>query len=300
MNCSTSQWYQPPLPDNFTSSDVDCNDDAWASSTGCATEYCDSLTDAENQAAVIMSIPYIISAILSPPLGFAVDVYGWRAIIAAIAPAILIIVHLMIGYTDVNIVIPLIGQGLAYTGFVSVLWPAVPLVVEERISGVAFGVVTSAQNLACAVVPLLIASIYSDSNDKYIPNVELLFVAFASVGFVVGLYMNYYDINHGSVLNRSAAEAEAAEAAELEKNSVFSPLIDPVSNENGKPPGIVVNQEGFSRRSSRSSRDSQGGRKISQSRSRNASKDGHSLSFTTHGEMMRGGAYRHPSFSEEQ
>lgn len=58
-----------------------------------------------------MSIPYIISAILSPPLGFAVDIYGMRAIIAAVAPGILIIVHLLLGYTDVNVIIPLIGQG---------------------------------------------------------------------------------------------------------------------------------------------------------------------------------------------
>ena len=38
-------------------------------------------------------------------------------------------------------------QGLAYTGYASVLWPAVPLVVEERIVGLAFGIVTSMLNL---------------------------------------------------------------------------------------------------------------------------------------------------------
>ena len=38
-------------------------------------------------------------------------------------------------------------QGLAYTGYASVLWPAVPLVVEERMVGLAFGIVTSMLNL---------------------------------------------------------------------------------------------------------------------------------------------------------
>ena len=56
----------------------------------------------------------------------------------------------------------------------------------------------------CAVIPLLIAAIYSDSGDHYIPNVEILFVCLASVGFCVGLYMNYYDLHHDSILNRGA------------------------------------------------------------------------------------------------
>ena len=38
-------------------------------------------------------------------------------------------------------------QGLAYTGYASVLWPAVPLVVEERMVGLAFGIVMSTLNL---------------------------------------------------------------------------------------------------------------------------------------------------------
>lgn len=208
--CSSSKHYQPPLPttaivdgvtyDPLNASDIDCNDDNWKNN--CATSlYCSRLTDAESEASVIMSIPYIISACLSPPLGFAVDIYGLRAFIAAVAPMILIIVHSCLALTKSNPVGPLVGQGLAYTGFVSVLWPAIPLVVQERETGLAFGVVTSVQNLACALVPLLAAAIYSDSNDKYIPNVELLFVALASIGFMVGLYMNYYDWNHDHVLN---------------------------------------------------------------------------------------------------
>ena len=56
----------------------------------------------------------------------------------------------------------------------------------------------------CAVIPLIIAAIYSDSDDHYIPNVEILFVCLASVGFCVGLYMNYYDVHHDSILNRGA------------------------------------------------------------------------------------------------
>lgn len=312
INCPSSKWYQPPLPSMYTASDIDCGDDFWSASGGCAEEYCSRLTDAESEASVIMSIPYIISAALSPPLGFAVDVYGMRAIIAAIAPAILIAVHLMLAYSDVNVVIPLIGQGLAYTGFVSVLWPAVPLVVEERVSGLAFGIVTSGQNLACALVPLVIAGIYSDSGDKYIPNVELMFVAFAGIGFIVGLYMNYYDMNHGHVLNRTAAAAEKALKEEAEsglmssRSSVYQTVAtaDPEATDSISPlaSGAKEHSRGHEswahRRSEEGrvrSRSSSGDRHsytggLHNRRSR-ASKDGHAMSFTIHEEMLRGGAY---------
>jgi len=148
-------------------------------------------------------IPYIISAILSPPLGYMIDLYGMRAVISAIAPMVLIIVHLFLGLTTVSPIGPLIGQGLAYTGFISVLWPSVPLVVEKRSVGLAFGIVTSMENLGDTVLPLVVAAIYSYSDNKYIPNVEFLFASLGVLGFLVGLYMNYYDFGHHSVLNRA-------------------------------------------------------------------------------------------------
>ncbi len=57
---------------------------------------------------------------------------------------------------------------LAYTGFVSVLWPSVPLVVVPRMTGLGFGIVTSMQNLGTAILPLIVAAIYTDSGDLYI------------------------------------------------------------------------------------------------------------------------------------
>jgi MFS family permease len=179
-------YYQPPLPVGtestpfvfhcngeteiyttaLTMGDIDCSDSCWADN--CTVAYCSALTKGESKASVIMSIPYIISAVLSPFVGLAVDLYGFRAVIAALAPAMIVVVHLLLGYSKVDPVGPLVGQGLAYTGFASVLWPAVPLVVDDSLVGLAFGVVTSLQNLSCAIIPLIVASIYTDSGDKYV------------------------------------------------------------------------------------------------------------------------------------
>ena len=62
-----------------------------------------------------MSIPYTISAVLSPFLGLLVDRFGRRAIVITFAPILLIMVHLALGYwLTLTPMVPLIGQGLAY------------------------------------------------------------------------------------------------------------------------------------------------------------------------------------------
>jgi hypothetical protein len=124
-----------------------------------------------------------------------------RAIIATIAPGILIIVHIMLGFTEVDPVGPLVGQGLAYAAFAAVIWPSIPLVVPGKFLGLAYGLCTCIQNVGLASFPLIIASIYTDSDEKYIPNVEIFFVSLACLGCFVGLYLNYYDYNNGNVFN---------------------------------------------------------------------------------------------------
>ena len=152
--CNMDQYYQPPLPSTQTGT-VDCTDvDA------CYTLYCEDYNAGVTKANQIMSIPYIISACLSPFLGGFVDRFGLRAVIATIAPAALIVVHSILGYAPtVDPIGPLVGQGLAYAGFAAVLWPSVPLVVDQRLIGLGYGVVTSIQNIGLASFPLIVAGI---------------------------------------------------------------------------------------------------------------------------------------------
>ena len=241
--CPSSDWYQPPLPEDIKingeyykelePSDIDCTDDDW--SDGCTKEFCSRQTDAQLQAGTIMSIPYIISACLSPILGGFVDKCGYRAIIATIAPAVLVAVHLLLGYTDISPVGPLVGQGLAYCGFAAVIWPSVALVVDPRLVGLAYGTAFSIQNIGLASFPLIIASIYSSSGNKYIPNVELFFAIVAGVGFLIGIYLNFYDyffldsiLNKPSVDDKDRTRSRAASISPLmnAQINIMEPAID--------------------------------------------------------------------------
>ncbi|RYG65001.1 MFS transporter, partial [archaeon] len=312
LNCPSSQWFQPPLPHNATvdgktydplhADDVDCAQDSWKD--GCTRDYCNRESKAETQVSIIMSIPYIISAVLSPPLGFAIDIYGMRAVIALLAPMLLIVVHAVLGYTRMSPVLPLVGQGLAYTGFVSVLWPAIPLVVEDRVVGLAFGIVSSMQNFACAVIPLMVASIYSDSGNTYIPNVELLFVLLAVVGTAVGVYMNYYDYFYGdNILNSPCMiDVDGNEGGDGDRKISLSSSQDPASQSSqgaaAADSSALLGAQGRFEGERAQSVD------VHQLRQQRASgsihkqyKDGYShsrrgASFTAYEEVLRGGGYR--------
>jgi MFS family permease len=90
--------------------------------------------------------------------------------------------------------------------------------VEERMTGTAFGVITSIQNIGLALFPLLIAAIYNRSGRQYIPYVELFFVACATAGTICGIFLNILDRRKGRILKSvaSARPPEECRYSELE------------------------------------------------------------------------------------
>uniref|UniRef100_A0A6U3WEK3 Lysosomal dipeptide transporter MFSD1 n=2 Tax=Ditylum brightwellii TaxID=49249 RepID=A0A6U3WEK3_9STRA len=192
--------------ESVTATDVDCGDKFW--SDACTKDYCDAQKRATEKAGRIMSIPYFISAGLSPLLGFVVDNIGNRAIIASIAPLMLTAVHIQLATRSSSPVLPLIGQGIAYSLFASVLWPSVPLVVEKKLTGTAFGVITVVQNIGLVLLPLIIAAVYNHDGNRYIPNVEYVFITCAVFGLIVGVLINVLDCRTGNRLNNPSGEPD--------------------------------------------------------------------------------------------
>ncbi|EQC31215.1 hypothetical protein SDRG_11138 [Saprolegnia diclina VS20] len=189
---------------------INCDDDAWKKGPFSAV-YCSRKSAAAAAAATPMSVPYLISAVLSPVMGYAVDRVGFRAGLALLSSVLLTVVHLLLGTTHVTYWVPLVLQGVAYCVFAAALWPSIPYVVDARLVGSAYGAITSIQNLGLALFPMLVAMVYSVEN-KYLPSVEMLFVAFGALGSVAGILLNIVDYKNGSVLNRSSAAAARSTA----------------------------------------------------------------------------------------
>jgi MFS family permease len=215
-----------------SSSDVDCTDDYW--SDDCAVEYCNRLDDSILYANTIMSIPYFMAAVMLPFLGGLVDKFGMRAFALLCVPICLLIVHSLMGYTNINPIGLLVGQGLGYTFMAATLWPSFSLIVDKRYTGLAFGIAFSMQNLGLSIIPFIIALIYTDSDDKYIPNVEVFFMSLSAACIVFSVWLNYEDWCNGSILNSPTKTETQRNAGE---GSVFSPLStdDKVTDDNTDP-----------------------------------------------------------------
>lgn len=209
LHCPSSHFYQPPLPVNITiddkyykkveASDVQCTDDVWKDD--CTEEFCDRHASGIIRANTIMSIPYFMAAVLFPVCGQLVDWYGMRAVGLTVAPMVLVLVHSLLGFSRVDPIPLMVGQGLAYSIMASSLWPAIPLVVDPNSVGLAYGTAFSMQNVGLTIIPLIMAAIYSSSGDTYIPNVEVFLIVIAGSACVVGIWLCQYDMSNGGDLN---------------------------------------------------------------------------------------------------
>ena len=194
---------------NLKPSDVDCGDPFW--SEACTANYCAKQSKATITAGRVMSIPYTISAFFSPIMGLAVDKIGGRAVISMIASIMLIAVHTMLALRTNSPVLPLVGQGCAYSLYAAVMWPSVPLTVRSNLVGTAFGSIMAIQNLGLSLFPVIIAAIHDKNGGRYLPSVEFFFVACAVIGSFTGLLLNIVDCcrsgEEKGKLNRRKAKA---------------------------------------------------------------------------------------------
>eukprot|EP00039_Didymoeca_costata_P016515 m.297845 g.297845 ORF g.297845 m.297845 type:complete len:690 (-) comp16404_c0_seq4:67-2136(-) len=193
-------------------------------------DYCDWFQKAVLKAATVVSIPYIICGALSPFLGFYIDFFGQRAIMATLAPLALLGVHLSLALTHVPPIGPMAAQGVAYSVFAAALWPSVPYVVDEAYVGTAYGMITAIQNGGLALFPIIIGTILDPCNydpptvPKHIMTVEahsdcvksldnymyseFFFAGLAGVGALMGLWLNIDDCTkRGNQLNKAHYES---------------------------------------------------------------------------------------------
>ena len=70
------------------------------------------------------------------------------------------------------------------------------------------------QNLGLATIPLAAAGIYKSSGNNYVPNVEYFFVALASIGTLIGIWLMIEDPKYGSPMNSVHMSTEPCDTTE--------------------------------------------------------------------------------------
>jgi len=117
----------------------------------------------------------------------------------------------------------LLGVGLFYATYAAIFWPCISLVVKEHMTGTAYGVVCSLQNLMLAIIPLVIGAIAKKTKQFHAGYfwTEILLAGITATGIVITTWMYFLDIKTGGVLNNPGT-SRAKSSAKRSKMSSFS------------------------------------------------------------------------------
>jgi MFS family permease len=104
----------------------------------------------------LSSMLTLFAMIATPLFGLLVDKVGKRALFMMFGSLLLIPVYLIMGYTGVNLYIPMAMMGVAFSLIPAVMWPAVAYIVNSAKLGTAYGVMTMIQNIGLFGFNLLV------------------------------------------------------------------------------------------------------------------------------------------------
>ena len=119
----------------------------------------------EKEASSYVSLYQFTSAGVSPLVGALVDVLGrfTQMQMLSVVGYMSIFVSILLTRIPPAAITPLFG--IVHALFVSALWPAVPYLVDKSLVGLAFGTMTSIQNMGLATLPLMVGAVL----DHYTP-----------------------------------------------------------------------------------------------------------------------------------
>jgi MFS family permease len=155
---------------------------------------------------------YIMAAsmIFTPLLGLLVDKIGHRGKIMIIGSLLLVPAHLLLGLTFLHPAVSFIILGISFSLVPAALWPAVPILVKEKLLGTAFGLIAWIQMIGLFVFPWLAGKIVDLSGDDY-TNMEVMFASLGFLGvlFSILLIRANKKQNHGLELPTKEAQSKA-------------------------------------------------------------------------------------------
>ncbi|NTW24013.1 MAG: major facilitator superfamily domain-containing protein 1 [Lentimicrobium sp.] len=177
--------------------------------------------DVKTAAAYFSYFP-IGAMILTPFIGYFLDIKGKGATMMIFGAVLLTVSHLIFALVPAESfgVVTAIGTivilGTAFSLVPASMWPSLPKIVEERYLGSAYGAIFWIQNIGLLAVPILIGWALTASNpgvsekiaagvegvkyDYLVP--ELIFAGFGVLAFILAFVLKAVDRKHGYGLEK--------------------------------------------------------------------------------------------------
>jgi len=144
--------------------------------------------------------------VLSPILGIAIDAIGKRIHLVNLGNLLLLIAFLLLAYTSLTPIVAVILIGIAYSLIGGALWPALPIVVDEKLFATASGISLSLSNIGMIPSYYVVGHLF----DKYHSTQNsLAFLAVISLaGLIIGIVWHFVDVKDGGPCNSVWIECE--------------------------------------------------------------------------------------------
>lgn len=172
--------------------------------------------DIKDAAAYFSYFP-IGAMVLTPFIGYFLDIKGKGASMMIYGAILLIVSHLIFAlvpdesFTVFTAIATIVILGTAFSLVPASMWPSLPKIVEDRYLGSAYGSIFWIQNIGLLAVPMLIGWALSASNPgvseqiaqgvegvKYNYTVtELIFASFGVLALVLGFVLKWVDRKYG-------------------------------------------------------------------------------------------------------
>jgi MFS family permease len=194
----------------FTALATDMFHDKWglplvsASSGSFLSQVFFNFTHMFSTAPGITSIVIAASMIFAPFAGDLVDRIGRRASLMVLGSLILIPAHLLMGITHWSPIPMMIMLGAAFVLVPAAMWPSVPLVVDEKRVGTAFGLMTAIQNIGLGLFPYLNGKL-RDLTGTYTAT-QVMFAGLGIAGLIFAFLLLRSDKRLGGVLEAGHAK----------------------------------------------------------------------------------------------
>ncbi len=152
-------------------------------------------------AGGISSIIIFASMVLAPFAGYLVDKKGKRASLMIVGSLIMIPAYLLMGFSTMYPVLPMMILGAAFVLVPAAMWPAVPLIVKKEHVGTAFGLITFIQNIGLALFSYL-NGLLRDITNNYLASM-LMFACLGVFGVIFALLLKRSDKTMNNVLEKA-------------------------------------------------------------------------------------------------
>jgi MFS family permease len=134
----------------------------------------------------LSSMLTLFAMIATPLFGLWVDKIGKRALLMMFGSLLLIPVYLMMAYTQVNLYVPMVLMGVAFSLIPAVMWPSVAYIVDQSRLGTAYGLMTMIQNIGLFGFNILVgwANTHSHADATNPSGYHLMLWIFSTLGFL--------------------------------------------------------------------------------------------------------------------